>query len=648
MAEKEEKKDVIAADAVIDALPHSVVVLNLDGEIISVNPAHLKIFGHKSVDEVLEKGFKGFKETFCDPEKDIPRSLELFKEVIEKGFIEEPLEFRFRRVDGKEFVCTISASLIRDAEGNPKNIVTTIKDITELKRAEEERAMAAAMATATMEAMPIGVIVHDLEGKVLQTNEASEKMFGYKREEGIGKSVIDFIAEEDTPRALESMLKGLREGFTRGFECIGVRKDGSKIQILIDSTLIRDPEDNPSSVVISLRDITETKKLISEIEEARNKLEERVEERTAKFREAKAFSEGVFSSMIDTLIVVDPDGKIRTINRATEELLGYKEDELIGQPVAVIFEEEEEEEESIFRSTGLMKLMKKGSISGYETTYKTKSGNLIPVLLSGSTMRDKKGKLIASVVVGKNITERKQAEEELKSSYVELRDSRDELIRSEKLAFTGRIAAGIAHEIRNPLTTVSMSAQQLKKVLKSEKEGAEYIEMIIRNTERINYLITELLNCARPPKLQIQSYNIHRVLENVLESTNTKIRSQNIEVVKRFTSKPSRINIDKEQMERAFSNIVINAIEAMPKGGKLTIDTELYEKSFVVKIQDIGKGISEEDIIRIFDPFFTSKSGGVGLGLTLCYGIIVSHGGTMEVESEPKRGAIFTVSLPIK
>ena len=240
-------------------------------------------------------------------------------------------------------------------------------------------------------------------------------------------------------------------------------------------------------------------------------------------------------------------------------------------------------------------------------------------------------------------------EEKIESprSYLKLRDSKDESIRSEKLAFTGRIAASIAHEIRNPLTNVSISIQQLKKAFKPKDPGFKHVEIIIRNTERINYLITELLNCARPPKLKMRPYDIHKLLKDILESSKNEIESQRIKVVKEFTSKPSTINMDREHMERAFLNIVINAIEAMPKGGKLTIATEYDEDFFVVKIQDTGKGIPEEDIIKIFDPFFSSKFSGIGLGLTVCYGIIVSHGGIIEVESKPNEGSLFTVVLPI-
>jgi len=225
---------------------------------------------------------------------------------------------------------------------------------------------------------------------------------------------------------------------------------------------------------------------------------------------------------------------------------------------------------------------------------------------------------------------------------------KEEPFQSERLAFTGRIAASIAHEIRNPLGNVSMAVQQLRDAFTGDSPWAKHIEVIIRNTERINFLITELLNCARPPKLNIQPHDIHTILESALGSIKTKIVSQQIEVSKGFNSQMSMINVDKEQVARVFTNVMLNAVEAMPGGGKMIITTEIEEDFLVVKIRDTGEGMPEEDIMRIFDPFFSTKPSGVGLGLSTTYGIVVSHGGTIGVESERNGGTLFAISLPIK
>jgi len=233
-------------------------------------------------------------------------------------------------------------------------------------------------------------------------------------------------------------------------------------------------------------------------------------------------------------------------------------------------------------------------------------------------------------------------------SYKGVGNQGKESVLSERLAFTGRIAASIAHEIRNPLGNVSLAVQQLKKAYSEDSPWSKHIEVIIRNTERINFLITELLNCARPPELNIRPHDLYGIIENVLDSIKSSLSIQLVEVIKKFDAKPSIINVDREHIQRVFLNIIVNSVEAMPKGGTMTISSSIEEDFLVVKIQDTGVGILEEDIIRIFDPFFSTKPMGVGLGLSIVYGIVVSHGGEISVESIWKNGTIFTVSLPIK
>jgi len=398
----------------------------------------------------------------------------------------------------------------------------------------------------------------------------------------------------------------------------------------------------------------------------------------------KQIAAAILDAMIDGVGVADVSANIIQVNTAMIKMLGVSSsDELVGKSIVNFIAQKD-----VSKVTEEFKnCITTGMSMNFEFNMKRTDGTEFPSLLNASILKDENGNIAGLIAVMRDISELKRVEqkveqkekelaaaaadadrkakvklekayeeiekerEDLASSYAELQEGKDELVRSEKLAFAGRMAASVAHEIRNPLTNVSMPVRQLKGFLKSGKDDAKDVDIamdvILRNTQRLNSLITELINSARPPELSLQQHNIHDLLENVLESNKTKIRSKKIKVVKRFTSKPSKLSMDKEQMERAFSNIIINGIESMRRGGKLTIVTEPDEKLFTVKIQDTGKGIPEEDIIRIFDPFFSSKPDGVGLGLTICYGIIVSHGGTIEVESEPKKGSTFTVSLPM-
>lgn len=351
-----------------------------------------------------------------------------------------------------------------------------------------------------------------------------------------------------------------------------------------------------------------------------------------------------FDALIDSVVVASAGGLITEINPAALGLLGYgRKEDLRGEPL-----------NKICKDIKLVEIMGQLPLQDFEMIYLDRRGKEIPVHVNITERREPAAALPSLVFSARDMSkirtlifELTRSREKLESSYAELRDSKDAVVRSEKLAFTGRIAASIAHEIRNPLTNVIMAAQQLAKVLKTKEPQLRQIEMILHNTERINYLITELLNCARPPKLNLLKSNIHQLLDEVLESVKTKIAVQKIKINRKYAAKPALINLDREQIERAFLNIIINAIDAMPRGGRLTILTEQRGNLLVVKIQDSGKGIPEADIIRIFDPFFSSKPGGVGLGLTICYGIIVSHQGTIEVESKLGVGSTFTVALPV-
>ncbi|MGB7296510.1 MAG: ATP-binding protein [Candidatus Aminicenantales bacterium] len=236
---------------------------------------------------------------------------------------------------------------------------------------------------------------------------------------------------------------------------------------------------------------------------------------------------------------------------------------------------------------------------------------------------------------------------ELAASYEALKANKDDLVRSEKLAFAGRMASSISHEIRNPLTNIILSIRQLKKDNKIKPEGLNYAEIVERNTNRIEFLITELLNCARPIKLNLQPWDVHLVIKDILNVHKVRLKTQRIKVIKNLTSHPPLLVFDKEYLGRVFMNLIANAIEAMPPGGNLSITTKKGKAHFVIEIQDNGGGIPEKNLIKIFDPFFSTKKRGAGLGLTTCQNIVTSHGGMIEVESVWRKGTTFSVSLPL-
>jgi two-component system sensor histidine kinase HydH len=241
-----------------------------------------------------------------------------------------------------------------------------------------------------------------------------------------------------------------------------------------------------------------------------------------------------------------------------------------------------------------------------------------------------------------------RSREEVRSSYEQLKQSQQNVVRSEKLAFAARMAASVAHEIRNPLGIVTLSIQQLHKKLKGDPGKRALAEAIEESTERVNHLVSEFVNCTRPQKLRMHHRDIHKTLRRLMALTRSKARERRLTVVPHFKKGLPFVFIDQARIEQAFLNVILNAIEAMSRGGRLTITTDEDEEYVTVKFKDTGVGIAEENLFRVFDPFFTTKPVGTGLGLAITYSIIASHNGTIAVESQKGKGATFTIRLPRK
>jgi len=220
-----------------------------------------------------------------------------------------------------------------------------------------------------------------------------------------------------------------------------------------------------------------------------------------------------------------------------------------------------------------------------------------------------------------------------------------ELRNIEKFAATGRISRTIAHEVRNPLTNINLATEQLRNEIAANEDADILFEMISRNSNRINQLISNLLDSTRISELQYIKSSINDVLDSSLEFASDRVELKQIKVVKDYDKDIYPILVDQEKIKIAFLNIIVNAIEAMDDGGTLHLSTETRNNRCVTKITDTGKGLSKEDVARLFEPYFTTKEKGTGLGLTNTQNIILAHNGKIRVESELGKGTSFTISF---
>ena len=256
---------------------------------------------------------------------------------------------------------------------------------------------------------------------------------------------------------------------------------------------------------------------------------------------------------------------------------------------------------------------------------------------------------IALQIIFRDITERKKAEEELKKAYAEIKKAQQALINSEKLAALGRFSAGIAHEIRNPLANISASAQFCMGKFEMDKNMKKHFDVILRNTETANRIIKELLDFTSPRETVLEKGNINTVLEHVCDLVKPRCTKNHITLVKKIPEKLPCLPLNDKKLEEAFLNFLSNAVEAMPDGGTLTVESYLNKNgdSIVINFSDTGYGISRENIDKVFEPFFTTKDDGTGLGLSLAYHIISAHSGDINIESKLGKGTSFSINFPV-
>lgn len=364
---------------------------------------------------------------------------------------------------------------------------------------------------------------------------------------------------------------------------------------------------------------------------------------------SKDYVDNILNSMIDTLVVVTSEGVILTVNQATCDLLGYKAEELIGQPVATIFAEEE-----LLVASELFNLIEKGFISKVEKTYLKTDSSTIPMLFSGSVIRDDDGN-IQIVYVAQDITERKHAEEEKEKIQAQL-------LHAQKMEAIGRLAGGVAHDFNNLLTAIIGHTDLA--MMKVDEANPLYgdLKQIRLAAAYAADLTRQLLLFGRKQPMEFSSLDINRTIDNLLKMLNRLI-GEDIAIKVDLEPNLWVVMADEGNIEQVIMNLAVNARDAMPEGGKLTIKTEnvtigeedckvipeAREGKFVcLSVADTGVGMNKEIIGYIFEPFFTTKEAGkgTGLGLSVVYGIVKQHGGWITVFSEPGLGSTFNVYLP--
>jgi len=340
----------------------------------------------------------------------------------------------------------------------------------------------------------------------------------------------------------------------------------------------------------------------------------------------KAFSDTVVESMPIGLLTLDPEGKITSFNQAAEavlqrssrEMLGKKAGEILPKQLWALFDERKSKNDIIER----------------EMDCDLGGGKAVPLEASVSSLFGDRGELLGEVLLFRDLTEFQELKKEVE--------------RNRRLASIGSLAAGIAHEIRNPLSSIKGFATYFKERYKEVPEDNKTAEIMVQEVERLNRVIGQLLEFARPIKLNKVQAKIHDLITYSLKMIQKQVQDRGVVITTNLSPEIKEVSLDPDRISQVLLNLYLNAIEAMDQGGMLGVDSSLDKESGRAKIivSDTGSGIKEEDLVHIFDPYFTTKQSGTGLGLAIVHRIIEAHKGEVRIESEPGKGTRVSVVLP--
>jgi PAS domain S-box-containing protein len=529
--------------------------------------------------------------------------------------------------DGSVTWVTTTKMPLRDKEGEIIGTFGISKDITERKQAEETLRKNEERLKELFENAPFGYHEMDDRGYICAVNQAELKMLGFTKEEMIGMPAWRDISdsEEARKRILGKLAGNVPPN--KNSERLVVRKDGTSFPALIDDIILRDEQGKINGIRTALLDITDRKRAEEEL------------------RETRDYLENLLSFASTPIIVWDPNFKITRFNLAIEKLTGYSIHEVIGKHLEILLPLESRKS-----SLSLIVPSLEGDhLIAAEIPILCKSGNIRTVIWSSANIYAADGRtLVSTIVQGQDITEQKKLQQEL--------------IQSQKMQSIGTLASGIAHDFNNILGIILGYSSLMEKGTLSPAKFNESLGIIKNAVGRGAALVGQILTFARKTDVLFNPMNvtdlIHELL-SMLRQTFPKV----ITFIEIIGNDIPLINADRTQIHQVMLNLCVNARDAMPNGGTITIKVEKQTKSQVqekipaadqdsyicISITDTGVGMDEATRRQIFDPFFTTKEKGkgTGLGLAVVYGVIQSHHGFVDVESEVGCGTTFWLYFPI-
>ncbi|MBA3754483.1 MAG: PAS domain S-box protein, partial [Nitrospira sp.] len=426
-----------------------------------------------------------------------------------------------------------------------------------------------------------------------------------------------------TTSLIDKVVMGERQVPTH--EIAVVTQGGSVRPVEMD--VIRVLDGMKPAMMIQLHDITERKRLEQQLHRYSEELEEKVRERTREIEATKQYLENLLENANDVIYTLDAEQRFTYVNNKIE-IWGYRKEDVLGRPYLSLLSKRH-------RGRRLKSTLDIGAKQVYEVEVVTKAGDVRMVTVSVSPLSDPEGKILGVLGIARDITATKKLEQQI--------------LNSEKLASVGQLAAGVAHEINNPLGGILNCLYNLRQGTLSPERQEEYLFSMEDGLRRVQKIVRQLLEFSQQHEPELSPTGVNEVIERVLVLTNHAFTAHRIRLHKYLHPDLPPLMVDRHMLEQVFMNLILNAVQAIRGGGAITIRTEVLEERCSIRVEDTGCGIPTSVLPRIFDPFFTTKGigEGTGLGLSVSLGIIERHGGMIQVDSEVGKGSIVTVWLPM-
>jgi PAS domain S-box-containing protein len=585
---------VTAVENIMSTMPGSLILLDRNGEIVRVNKALQDLLGYR-IDEI-----KGQSADMLFGKEALKGVLD---KCIKEGYYKNYSLF-FKTKSGLDIPIDLSASVLKDEEKEIAGIVCIAIDTTERKKLDEALRESDVSFRAIFDHANDGILLADEETKKFYTgNNTACQMLGYSLEEIKNLGVPDIHPKEDLPYVFEQFQRQTRKEIAVAKNLPVKRKDGTVFYADV----------NTSSVTLAgrtyllglFRDITERK-------DAEEKIRHAAEEWRA-----------TFDSIVDLVCLLDKDFKILRANKAVANAFKMQPKEVIGRRCFELFHNSAAPPQGCPHRQAIES--KKPAM--YEL-FEPQLG--IYLEISCSPFFNQQGEVVGTVQIAKDITERKKVEKD------------------QQLAQLGRLVADMAHEVNNPLMVISGRAQlSLMEETKDEEINGN-LKIIMGECHRAKDIIQRLLRFSRPSRGELKEIDINKSIEAIVNLVERQFKLANIEIRRNYLRNPPLILADEQQLQEVFMNLFNNAQDAMLEGGMIEITTSCQNKVMRIDVKDTGYGMSEEDLKKIFQPFFTTKEKGTGLGLSVCYGIIKVHGGEIKLASKLGGGTTVTILLPIE